>query len=377
MVVTNNSRGGSTLPTNTTTKELQDHVDACIDILSAEWVSPFKFPLALFNPLENEIESFDITSNLQPACNISDYLGGQRPEYTRMYFSPTAYPPDPSTAVGVDCHNPPPSFLTLKKDLESAAFNQCHFTLYSNGGSSKQAKNSFRRFLCGACVNRAKTKRHIQSTNRKIHASECNELRSSSFVNDRHNAREGGQSTARRSNARVTDKSCTFCFTIRWDTLGFYVSLERMGGCPTHRFHSPLTTLSLPTRLLADDERETLAHLAASCCTTGVGQSYLLSKIGRYMSNCKIAHVYGQSNTPSSENDGATSDYDHLIKYFDQTKDIAFTVLWDICGGSSGAAPQEVQPEEARPTPVPTILNTPSAVGTTRTSTPSFLIQSS
>ena len=339
------------MPSNTT-QELQDHVDACIDILSAVWESPFKFQLALFNPLENGgiEEPFDISSNLQ-SCNLSDYLGGQHPEYTRMYFSPTAYPPHPCTAGALDCHNPPPSFLTLKKDLESAAFNQCHFTLYSNGGSTKLAKNSYRRFLCGACINRAKTKRHIQSTNRKIHAVECNELRSTSLVNDRSNSREGGQTTARRSNARVTDKSCTFCFTIRWDTLGFFVSLERMGGCPTHRFHFPLTTLSLPTRLLADDDRETLGHLAASCCTTGVGQSYLLSKIGRYLSNCKIAHVYGQSTTASSENGGDTemSDYDHLIKYFDQTKDIAYTVLWDICAGPGAACPQQLQ-EEAPPT---------------------------
>ena len=32
------------------------------------------------------------------------------------------------------------------------------------------------------------------------------------------------------------------------------------------------------------------------------------------------------------------SDYDHLIKYFDQTKDIAYTVLWDICGPGGAAA---------------------------------------
>jgi len=364
----------------TSTQELQDHVDACIDILSAVWDAPFIFQLALFNPQENATDLYDITSNLQP-CNISDYLGGKRPKYTRLYFSPTAYPPHPCTAAAIPCRDPPPSFLVLKKDLESAAFDQCHFTLYSNGSSGKQAQKPFRRFLCGDCVNRANTKRHIESTNRKIHASECDELRSSSLVNDHSKSREGGQSTTRRSNARVTDKSCTFCFTIRWDSLGFFVSLERMGGCPTHRFHFPLTTLSLPTRLLADDERETLAHLAASCCTTGVGQSYLLSKIGRYMSKCKIAHVYGQSTTVSSEkDDGATmSDYDHLIQYFDQTKDIAYTVLWDICGSGGAAPPPPVQ-DEAPPAATlldsnftTTITNTTPSAGA-RTSPHSFLM---
>ena len=142
----------------TTTQELQDHIDACVDILSAEWDAPLIFQLALFNPLENATESYNITNNLQP-CNISDYLGGQRPQYTRMYFSPEAYPPHPCTAAAIHHRDPPPSFVALKKDLESAAFDQCHFTLYSNGGSGKQAKNPFRRFLCGDCVNRANTKR--------------------------------------------------------------------------------------------------------------------------------------------------------------------------------------------------------------------------
>jgi hypothetical protein len=125
----------------TSTQELQDHVDACIDILSAVWDAPFIFQLALFNPQENVTDLYDITSNLQP-CNISDYLGGKRPKYTRLYFSPTAYPPHPSSTAAA-IRDPPPSFLVLKKDLESAAFDQCHFTLYSNGSSGKQAQKPF------------------------------------------------------------------------------------------------------------------------------------------------------------------------------------------------------------------------------------------
>jgi len=62
------------------------------------------------------------------------------------------------------------------------------------------------------------------------------------------------------------------------------------------------------------------------------------------MSNSKIAHVYSQSSsTVAGENniDGATvSEYDHLTQYFETTKDIAYTVLWDVCGGGSGPTPK-------------------------------------
>ena len=138
----------------------------------------------------------------------------------------------------------------------------------------------------------------------------------------------------RRTTSVVSNRSCTFGFTVRWDAIGFYVSLEKKSGCPYHRFHAPPDhLLSIPTRLLADDERETLEHLAASCCTTGVGSSYLRAKLGRFMSRGKVSYVYSQFRNDRLMNNctnSTASEYDHLTSYFESTEDIAYTVLWDV-----------------------------------------------
>jgi hypothetical protein len=367
--------------TTSTTQQLQDHVDACLDQLSDEWTASFVFAMAPFNPCNNEVASFDIKTNLQP-CDISKFLGGQRPEYTRLYFCPDTYPPNPSYSPppaagtlpiiqhnqpnggsvpdsgGTPNNDPPSSFLALKKDLESEAFTQCKFGLMSNGGASRQAKNQFRRFVCRDAQNRANSK---YSTSRKTtiqSAKVANLLRSSKLINNRSGDRKDGKSKPRRTTTNFGHHSCTFCFTVRWDSIGLYISLEKSGGCATHRFHIRSTSSSLPTRLLGANERETLGHLAASCCTTGVGQSYLLAKVGRYMSNSKVAYIYDQAASIRHGDEGTPemSDYDHLTRYFEQTRDIAYTVLWDVCSinpaaeSTAGDAPAAVSTPAASTT---------------------------
>jgi hypothetical protein len=285
-----------TMNSAVTTQQLQDNVDACLHQLSREWNAPFMFELAPFSPCDHNIDSFNIKTRLQP-CDISKLLGGQCRKYTRLYFCPDTYPPHPScprpaaggpttspsthnqpiggsmTVAGMQSdsdgtanttHNdPPPSFLALKNDLASAAFTQCNFGLISNGGSSRQAKSPYRRFVCRDAQNRANTK---YATSRKTMiqiAQGSNLLRASKLVNNRSGDRKDGKSKPRRTTTNFGYNSCTFCFNVRWDCLGLYISLEKNGGCPTHRFHVRSTASSLPTRLLGADERETLGHLAA------------------------------------------------------------------------------------------------------------------
>ncbi|KAG9288867.1 hypothetical protein G9A89_000560, partial [Geosiphon pyriformis] len=123
----------------------------------------------------------------------------------------------------------------------------------------------------------------------------------------------------RRTTSVVSNRNCTFGFTVQWDRIGFYVSLEKKSGCSLHQFHAPWdNTYSIPTRLLADDERQTLDHLAASCCTTGVGGAYICSKLGKYMSKGKVAYVYSQARNERLSTNAMEelSEYDYLTKYF-------------------------------------------------------------
>jgi len=238
------------------------------------------------------------------------------------------YPPHPPGLHPDDACQlvPPPAFENLKKDLESAALTQCNFPLFSNGASGR---HQTRRFKCGACMNRVKSKKYMASRmNMKMSPGG---MPSSLLVNDRSNSRKDGKTRSRRTTTTVGDKSCTFGFAIRWDTIGFFISLARNSGCAKHKYHirSYTPPTSVPTRLLADDARETMEHLAAACCTTGVGQSYLMSKLGRYMSNSKIAYMYSGNDAEQG-----LSEYDHLTKYFEQAEDIAYTVLWDAYSAS-------------------------------------------
>ena len=149
----------------------------------------------------------------------------------------------------------------------------------------------------------------------------------------------------RRTTSVVGDRSCTFGFTVRWDNIGFYVSLEKNSGCPDHQYHHPSNNvLSVRTRLLDDDEKETLDHLAASCCTTGVGGSYIRSKLGRYMSKGKVAYMYNKAwkdrmrndDNEAEEDTAAMSDYDHLTSYFESTQEIAYRATVHSNKASSG-----------------------------------------
>ena len=261
LVADNNDEGKSSMTFHQ--KHMLD-VENFMDNNTAEWTAPFLFEVAPWKKSKDECTTTadvqTITDNLG-LYDICSFLGGQQPAFTRLYFSPEKCPT--STTIGKE--NTLGVFQTLKKDLESAAF-KVHFQLFSNGGSGKART---RRFKCGACINRVNSKRHLLMKDKK----RIQEFRSSILVNDRKKARgRDGQSMPRRTNTNIADKSCTFSFTVRWDDVAFFISLEKKSGCNVHRFHHKLNCSSLPTRLLADDERQTLEHLAASCCTTGVGR---------------------------------------------------------------------------------------------------------
>jgi MULE transposase domain len=358
-----------------TTAQLQADVDQCVTLLNTPWKAPLMFKVAITSSRTPDRATIESTLQMQ---DITTFLGGQKPEYLRLYFDPRKYQTrmhstNKQHSTGLeevaesllvaqqdDCTNnkttttntkvrqppAPPDFLILKKDLENAALQDNNeeeeigsgqFPLFSNGSSGGCLRT--RRFHCAGCINRANTKRNMALSKKRQELKHT--FRCSDIINDkkRNSRGPGGKSMIRRTTSVVSNRSCTFGFTVRWDEIGFYVSLEKKSGCPLHTFHSPANNAySIPTRLLADDEQETLDHLAASCCTTGVGGSYIRSKLGRFMSKGKVAYIYSQArrkdrstNTNTNDESGVVmSEYDHLTKYFESTQEIAYTVLWDV-----------------------------------------------
>ena len=293
--------------TTNATAQLQLDVDHCVNLLDTPWKSSLVFEVA--STTSRNPDRTTIVSSLQMQ-DIASFLGGQKPEYLRLYFDPQKYTTQmnsttnnvvetsPSVSQSINHqgdrtnqrkqHPPaPPDFLNLKKALENAALQEdtagSQFPLFSNGGSG--GCRYTRRFHCAGCINRANTKRHIAMNKKREQLKHT--FRHSDIIYDKRNSRGVcGKSMIRRTTSVVSNRSCTFSFTVRWDEIGFYVSLEKKSGCPFHQFHAPSSNNSypIPTRLLSDEERQTLDHLAASCCTTGVGGAYIRSKLGRFMS---------------------------------------------------------------------------------------------
>jgi len=198
-----------------------------------EWTVPFLFDVACSIIRDPKLE--DIQKSIKTQ-DLSLFLGGQQPMYRRLYFNLTTYPTTTTTTTttrqeegpttndegitggsrltnGSDNNRPanldssnssmtldriPSSFEALKRDLMVTAF-RCGFSLFSNGGSCLIRT---RRFKCGGCVNRANSKRNLDLAKNRI----------------------------RKAKAVIRDKSCPFGMNIRWDHIGFYISIEKRSG---------------------------------------------------------------------------------------------------------------------------------------------------
>ena len=96
------------------------------------------------------------------------------------------------------------------------------------------------------------------------------------------------------------------------------------------------------------------------------------------MSNSKIAYVYTQEGNQQEllvDEDprdvgqgGQLSEYDHLIRYFEQTKDIAYTVLWDVCSATAFMDATVNDPSS--------VLTTPSCAAKNATTSPTSFLMS-
>ena len=203
--------------------------------------------------------------------DICRYLNGQQSDVKRLYFSPIDYPPPQAD----NSKMPSASFVELKKLIEKRAF-EYNTPIICNGGHCN------RTFNCGHCYRRWGTKPTVIPA--------YQEFRNERLVNDRKANRPNGKSKKRRVTGKYFDKKCPFGFVVKWDHLGYYINLTHKSGCPTHERHPKTTQVSIPARLIKEEEKETLFHLALACCGPSIGRNYIYSKIGKYMPQIKIAY---------------------------------------------------------------------------------------
>ena len=159
---------------------------------------------------------------------------------------------------------------------------QCHDSgspVVSNGSSY----NGERKFVC-----------HCFRVYKEYIHKKQGPFRKDYIVNsDKKGRRPNGRSGPRRcTTRRPVDKNsiCQFKFLIAWDATGYYVN--QTAGNSRYTSHPKIdpSKVSIPTRLIPDEEKENLVALAQSCVGSGVGRNFFHSKLGHYISCAKVAY---------------------------------------------------------------------------------------
>ena len=195
--------------------------------------------------------------------DICNFLAGST-LYTKLYVSFTKYSIEDKES----------SWKQLVLDLETSAF-ECGSPIYSNGGG-KDCKS----FNCNCMIKRKNNKRIKEH---KMSRAAKGDFRRTSLINDiGNNSREKGKSMLRKTHTTIGSMSCNFGFSVKCDDLGFFISLGRKGGNPTHTNHPPppVNIGSIPTRLISKKERETISFLGQSSCAVGIWQAYGMKRLG-------------------------------------------------------------------------------------------------
>ena len=305
----------TTLPDGTlfpAVNEFQKAVDDFADQLKEEWTGSIPFAVTpVFNA--SLYPSLDSPSKL----DICSFLGTYS-IYKRLYFSSQVYPPpnSPNSAFSNS------TYLQLKKDLETAAF-EAGSPIISNGGSK-----AFRLYKC--CLSRRRAENKVRAALKELNKTP---LCDSCLVNDAKCSRSNGRSMSRKTSCAAHDIACPFGLYVYFDNHGYYVSLEKNGGCCIHKFHPKIDPFELPlrTHLLSKSTRKDIRHMGEACCGAGTGRNFVYSKFLCYLPNTKIAYLFdGDDNGTTGTEKGQGTDIDSLLCFFESTDDIAYQVLWDV-----------------------------------------------
>jgi hypothetical protein len=87
---------------------------------------------------------------------------------------------------------------------------------------------------------------------------------------------------------------CPFKLTVKWDSFGFYITLEKSSyGCPNHEndIKGDLSKLTLPMRLIPEKEKQILQSMSDACIGPAVGRNYIFSRLGKFITRSQLASL--------------------------------------------------------------------------------------
>ena len=243
------------------TQYLFDAVDDLSKMyLSESWIGSIKFCCLLVSQL---MKDRPLDHTLIEEVDICAYLGPStpRPSLARIYLDPQKYnkPPLDGEPVSKNAH-----WMQLKDALEAAAHTSGS-PIMCNGGRLN------RTFKC-----KLRNRVYKPKPGKKV---------APPREDDRINMDKGGRHPDGRSDSKRTrttqalssDKLCPFRFTVKWNSFGFYITVEKQGfGWPNHanHFKGDLSKLSLPMQLIPENEKEVLRSMSAACIGSAVGRNY-------------------------------------------------------------------------------------------------------
>ena len=112
-------------------------------------------------------------------------------------------------------------------------------------------------------------------------------------------------------------------------------------GSNRHSYHPKVddSQISIPPSLLPEEEKRVLITLADACLGSGSGRNYIMSKRGKFLSKAKIAYIQSSSASTPDHHSIKSTDVERLLKFFDESKDMLYQILWDrpsdVVGGES------------------------------------------
>lgn len=120
---------------STCLQQMLQHVDNGVHALRTEWKGSIIFPIApVLSSVCTQLSTFRVPPVKED--DICLYLGGQRTDYSHLYFCPVTFVPP---LAGSNTHT---HFNELKRLLEKAAID-CASPIFCNGGSASSRSGGY------------------------------------------------------------------------------------------------------------------------------------------------------------------------------------------------------------------------------------------
>lgn len=298
--------------------QIQDLIDEHVYTIVEPWVGSIPFQLYKWDKTMGSVSS--IFNNDITVVDIATYLNGQDKSTERLYFCAATYPPPPSSKEKIP--NNFNSWIRLKRDLEKSALASGSPVL-SNGGKINSSGNHCKIFVCSYCYRNKRDSKAKQPTEKMPH-------RSTTLINDRRNSRGlEGKKGVKRVKMTHKNEICKFGFSIMWDEYGYFVTLIRKSGHQLHnghpKHHDP-SLIPIPSRLLDEEEEETVNYVVESACNKAAGRNYMFKRMGKFISSMKIAYL----NEKNKESNTKEDDIESMLTDFEKSDEIRFTTLSDV-----------------------------------------------